>query len=510
MKSAIRNVFGIDERSLALLRIGLATTLLIDLAIRAGSLSAHYTDQGVLPRHVHFELLPDPWSWSLHMLSGTVFYQGLLMLMAAAAAVAMGVGYRTRLMAIVSWVLLVSLHARNPLILNAGDMLLRMLLLWSVFLPLGARASIDRLRRAEVFSDGDAADYEPLRLSIATAGFLLQLVIVYVVTGIAKLFGPWPSGDAMQSIFAIDLYAKPLATHLLEYPGLLQRISQATPWFEITVPLVALLPIMTQRLRLVAIAVMVLFHIGIELTLHVGLFSLVSLVGWSAFLPPIFWDWCDRHVSLDRLRRWWEQRVPPSGVTPGVRLPYGRRIANGIAALLLLYVVVWNVRVLRVQQQDPDVMPLNLTPIAHALSLNQKWTMFSSPRPSDGWYILIGEYQDGSKVELLTGEAFNPMTIRKPDNAASLLPNHRWRKYLRILSLPENEPLRRHLAGPICRTWSADAADHPLTHLEIIYIEETAAEVADQPPTLRQRRFYRGVCPRPTDVDFTRRIDADM
>ena len=46
--------FGADLRSLALMRIGAATLLLVDLAMRAGDLIAHYTDAGVLPRERAF------------------------------------------------------------------------------------------------------------------------------------------------------------------------------------------------------------------------------------------------------------------------------------------------------------------------------------------------------------------------------------------------------------------------------------------------------------------------
>ena len=50
MKSRLRELFGIDLRTLALARIGLSFLVLLDLSLRARDLSAHYTDQGVLPR----------------------------------------------------------------------------------------------------------------------------------------------------------------------------------------------------------------------------------------------------------------------------------------------------------------------------------------------------------------------------------------------------------------------------------------------------------------------------
>src|ERR1700678_2894139 len=45
----LRNVFGLDLRSLALFRINIALVFLWDLQERARDLRAHYTEDGVLP-----------------------------------------------------------------------------------------------------------------------------------------------------------------------------------------------------------------------------------------------------------------------------------------------------------------------------------------------------------------------------------------------------------------------------------------------------------------------------
>src|SRR5262245_7739405 len=84
--------FGLDPRSLALFRIGLGLTLLVDLAGRWPDLVAHYTDDGVLPRSI-----TPVYAISIHGLDGSAAYEWLLFLLAAAFAVALVVGYRTQL-----------------------------------------------------------------------------------------------------------------------------------------------------------------------------------------------------------------------------------------------------------------------------------------------------------------------------------------------------------------------------------------------------------------------------
>ncbi|NET13417.1 MAG: hypothetical protein F6K08_11435, partial [Okeania sp. SIO1H6] len=46
--ATLEKLFGLDLRSLALFRIGLALIIITDLIIRAGDLTAHYSDAGVL------------------------------------------------------------------------------------------------------------------------------------------------------------------------------------------------------------------------------------------------------------------------------------------------------------------------------------------------------------------------------------------------------------------------------------------------------------------------------
>jgi hypothetical protein len=75
-----------------------------------------------------------------------LFFQALLFGIAAVAALAMLVGYRTRLAVFVVWVLVLSIQVRNPFLDSSADDLLRLLLFWAMFLPLGAYWSVDCLR----------------------------------------------------------------------------------------------------------------------------------------------------------------------------------------------------------------------------------------------------------------------------------------------------------------------------------------------------------------------------
>src|SRR5690349_13611595 len=136
-------VFGLDLRSLALFRIAVSLFILYDLASRTFDLTAHYTDAGTVPRAWAFQYfaagpiyrLWNPAYLSVHFLTGSAAGTALLFLINGIAAIALLVGYRTRLMTILVWYFLASLQARNPLVLSVGDNAVLVLLFFSMFLP---------------------------------------------------------------------------------------------------------------------------------------------------------------------------------------------------------------------------------------------------------------------------------------------------------------------------------------------------------------------------------------
>lgn len=71
VRTKVTEVFGADLCSLAAFRIVLALLVLADLASRVTNLSAHYADEGVLPRDVLLEEgILHPWTFSLNLING--------------------------------------------------------------------------------------------------------------------------------------------------------------------------------------------------------------------------------------------------------------------------------------------------------------------------------------------------------------------------------------------------------------------------------------------------------
>src|SRR5215210_526621 len=284
VRAKIVELFGADLRSLALLRVVLALLVLTDLAIRATDLYQHYADAGVLPRPVLVEEVLSPWVFSLNLMNGEPFFQALLFGVAALAALGMLVGYRTRLVTFVVWVLLFSIQLRNPLVNSSEALLLRMLLFWGMLLPLGAYWSLDRARSA-------LPRPSPHFLSLATFGLFMQIAFVYWFTAALKSGPEWRvDHTALYYALSLDQIATPIGHYLLNFPGLLQMLTLGTFTLEALGLFLLFCPFFTGPVRTGAALAVMSLHFGIWLTMDIGIFPWISAFCMVCFFPTWFWE----------------------------------------------------------------------------------------------------------------------------------------------------------------------------------------------------------------------------
>ena len=483
------HMFQVDLRALAAFRIGIGLVLIWDLIVRSFDLSAHYTDDGVLPRtaliDTYLSLRP---YLSLHILNGTLLFEAVLFVVAGLFALSLIVGYRTRLASIACWFLTCSLHARNPLVVHGGDDILRMLLFWAMFVPVGARWSVDHARRAEI-------DTEATTLcSWGSAGLLLQLCSMYVFSGVLKSHPSWRSeGTAVFLALSIDQFATPIAHALLPYHGLLKVMTFGALALEMAGPFIALFSFTSARNRTLIVGAFVGFHIGLGLCLELGIFPAVCICGWLAFLPKPVWDKLER--KIERARNTLDLAAPRFVVQTAIRL-LARvprkplriregRIAAAVAGLYLFYILMWNIRTCNFDRVE-HVFPRWLNPIGEVSRVDQYWNLFA-PYPSldHGWYVLDAHLRDGDEVDLMTGK---PVSWERPRLISATYKNERWRKYLMNLWTGQFASHRPYYAQYLQRTWNEHhPAAKQVKRLEMTFVLETALPHFQVSPQQRVR-----------------------
>jgi predicted DCC family thiol-disulfide oxidoreductase YuxK len=288
----VKALFELDTRSLALFRVLIGATLISDLLFRASEIPIFYTDYGVLPRAPLITHFLNPLHISFHLASGTASGQYALFAAAIICALAFTFGYRTRLATFLSWLLLLSLHNRNFMVLSGSDQLMRMLLLWSVFLPLGAVYSVDRALSDETAANEGGGDSPPRSVvSVGSGAFILQICFVYLFSAVLKSDPVWwNEGSALYYALSIDYLTTRWAKWLLQFPNVVWVLS----WFSIALeavgPALLFVPRVQWFLRTVIVFTFILFHAGMIPFLTLGTFPFVSIAAWSALLPANFWE----------------------------------------------------------------------------------------------------------------------------------------------------------------------------------------------------------------------------
>jgi hypothetical protein len=435
VRARARALFAIDLRSLALFRIVAGLILLFDLGDRARLLAANYTDAGVYPRelalaHQRPGLLP-----SLHLMAGSEQAQLVLFAAGAGAALLLALGWRTRVATAVSWFLLASLHARNELVTDGGDHVLRHLLFWCLFLPLGARWSLDARRRGPP----DRTDVS----SPASAALLLQIASVFLVTGLAKTGPEWTTDHtAIEYAIARKWWILPFGEWLLAHPPLPALLTPAVRWWEILGPFLLFSPVANAPLRVLATLGFWALLAGLGLGLSLHLFPFITGAGLLPFLPGPIWDWLGR-------------RIAPLRATPEAARP--ARAGRGAAALagnavmlaLLILLVGWmNARTLRPSLSPPA--PLER--VAHAARIGQGWLMYApSPRHVDVWFEHRGRLANGNPVDLDRASGGAGWTEVKRAWA-----DYRFLFQLQKLAAPKWHELVSTYARWLCRQWNQD------------------------------------------------------
>lgn len=424
------------------------------------NLGAFFTDDGILPRH---DLaLTDPDRVSVLSLSGEWWLVALVWLVSCAVAVALTLGWHTRLASLLAFALVSSFSWRDPLILDGSDFVFRVVPLWLAFTSAGERWSLDALRRR---ARGSGRGWAlPIRL------LELQIAWIYLATGLEKLGGSdWIAGTA--AYYALQLehtFARPWAHAFAVDPMLSHLISWYTLAIELAFLPLVMLPFLFTRVAAACGAAAM--QLGILLLMNVGNFPLVMLAACVLFLPPQLFH----RVMRD---------------TGSASPVLARRRPRAAGALLALIAVT--AFVTAVPSWAEAVRPSsNVASVLRALSLDQRWDMFSpNAARSDGWLLAPALLADGTRIDLLTGRDANDRSERYSDPFYS-----RWAKVHERIASGFYAGYRSSYARYLCRTPHAGAGRSPPVSLELVYVERTIQAPEKGPPLISENRLASQQC----------------
>lgn len=457
----LKHLYGLDVRALSLMRIALSLILLVDLCIRATSLTAHYTETGVVPFFIERSFW-SPGYFSLFQFGDTYAFALTMFVITGIVYLFLLAGYKTKLFTILAWFLLTSLQNRNTLILQSGDDLLRLVLFWGIFMPWGNFYSIDS-KKLRLYRDREKK--KPI-LTVATVGYVVLLFSIYFFTGLLKESSEWNSeGSAIYYALSLDQMSWPLGKMLLAYPGLLKYLTVFIRWFEMLVPFLLFVPFKNVRFRLIFIFCIAALHISISLTLFVGLFYLIGITTTIGLLPSQVMDWFDKKIKRKQI----SDTKPYTSLFKKIATNYYFNvIKNSFLFFCIALCMLWNISTVN---GSGLTVANGFFQFGYSLRFNQNWGMFApTVFKDDGWFIMEGTTKDSLKIDI--NRNGTKADYNKPNSVLDYIKDDRWRKFYENYVFASNAFIRPYLCTYLMGEWNKNHPDTKIDSLKIIFMKE--------------------------------------
>jgi len=273
--------------TMVVVRIAFGLVALAWTASLAPDLASFFTRRGIVPvqpsnRFWIGVLSPSAPDWA-------VYLTWALLLV---AAVCLTVGYRTRLSSVLVFVGIVSFERRNPLIFNAGDVLVRNLAFYVMLAPAGIALSVDAWRRTRA-GFWTFAKRAPWALRLIQ----IQLSVVYASTVWAKVRGnDWNDGTAVSYALRLeDLARFRVPSFVATNLALSNLFTFGTLAIEASIAVL----VWNRKARPWVLGAGVVMHLAIALNIMIGFFTMAMLAAYLSFVPP---DAMERLIGRVRRR----------------------------------------------------------------------------------------------------------------------------------------------------------------------------------------------------------------
>jgi hypothetical protein len=285
----LRDYVTLDRRTLGLTRILLGFLLLGDLFHRGRWWFELYSDEGIVPRASPASRAVT--AFSIFNAFGTQRELTLLFAVMFVAFSCLLVGYKTRIAQLLAVVLVTGMNCRNTIIDNAGYIAENLLVVWTLFLPLGDRFSADSIVASmRGGSKEDARGHA--HVTLLGPVLLMQLAAVYYMAAVHKTGEPWLEGQAVHFVMHCDRMIRPVVALVRDHVpnGLVRAMTYGALIMEASLPFVLLSPFFRTWSRRLSLAMIVGLHVGFGVMLALGPFSWTMCVFASLLVSAADWE----------------------------------------------------------------------------------------------------------------------------------------------------------------------------------------------------------------------------
>ncbi|MEO6827949.1 MAG: HTTM domain-containing protein [Microbacteriaceae bacterium] len=237
----------------------------------------------------------------------------LKFLLLGVTGLALLLGWHSRIAAIATLYLYISLVSTNPVAYDQTDNAFRILLFYFCFTDMSARWSLDARRRRRRRRSGAPLPrrwlpvwFPTILHNGAVVAVALQLFIIYGVAGLAKVAGSqWADGTAIYYPLQLDsLDPWPWLAQLVTANPLVVNIAT---YVSVYVEVFFAFMLLTRWTRIIALAGIVSMHVGIAVLMGLPFFSLSMMAADGIFIRDLSYAKAQRYVQ-ERTVPWLSSR----------------------------------------------------------------------------------------------------------------------------------------------------------------------------------------------------------
>jgi hypothetical protein len=303
----------VDTRWLGVFRVALGTLLMVELVRRWYYAVPFYTNDGLLPNHFSLFAPMGGHVFSIYHAFSTYGEVSVAFFVTLLVFLLFTLGYRTRLVHVLSALCITSLNARNLFVQNGGTVVVNILTVYSLFLPLGARFSLDAvrtsLRRRPDASVLDLNRPDPLREPVKASSlvvllFLVQWSAIYFFNTVHKDGEGWKNGTALHWFFHQDRIATWFSIWAREHLplGTIKTFTYGALVTEGTLSALLFVPFFQKWTRRLILVLVWSLHGIIALSARLGPFSYAMMLFPLLLLGADDFDFVTRRFRSDARR----------------------------------------------------------------------------------------------------------------------------------------------------------------------------------------------------------------
>jgi len=294
-----------DRRTLGFSRILLGFLLIMDLFRRTPDWMSMFATTGVLPVPLNLSRPQAPAAFSIVNAFVTPPELIGLWILIFVTYVCVLVGFKTRLAQVLTVFWVTGLNGRVLLIENGGYVVFNLLAMWTAFLPMGDRFSVDafrasmrRKRELDAAALNDRGDLIPTErlaphVTFVSLAILLQLSVIYFFNVVHK-YGPgWRREySAVHYVLWVDRMVTPVVSAVrTSIPFWFSlALTKLVLAMEAALPFCLLSPLAKRWARLAAAVLILVLHIGFGSSFVLGPFAWALCVFSTLLYGREDWD----------------------------------------------------------------------------------------------------------------------------------------------------------------------------------------------------------------------------